>query len=126
MNQVEQTTKENWLLLEGISGPDGTYSVSFKPNKPSNCAYITADCEHPEVAFRVLDLMCREDFTITARWGKQGENWDYITNLDEEAIEAQMSEKTGETVEYDWANTTFAGYPAYIYEFKISGASHRI
>lgn len=118
LNQVEQTTKENWLLLEGISGPDGTYSVSFKPNKPSNCAYITADCEHPEVAFRVLDLMCREDFTITARWGKQGENWDYITNLDEEAIEAQMSEKTGETVEYDWANTTFAGYPAYIYEFN--------
>jgi len=101
LNQVEQTTKNNWLLLSTLDGPDGTSSVAYKADVPANRAYITADCEHPEVAFRILDLMCREDFTITSRWGKQGENWDYVTNLNEEEIEKQASEAAGSTVEYD-------------------------
>ena len=65
-----------------------------------------------------MDLMCREDFTITARWGKQGENWDYVTDLKEEEMEAlaTANNKNGETVEYDWENMLYAGYPAYFYE----------
>lgn len=118
LNQVEQTTQNNWLLLSTLDGPDGTSSVAYKADVPVNRAYITADCEHPEVAFRILDLMCREDFTITSRWGKQGENWDYVANLNEEEIEKQASEAAGTTVEYDWENVTFAGYPAYFYEYK--------
>ena len=102
-----------------LDGPDGkTASAAYKATTPSISAHITADCEHPEVAFRILDLMHKEVFTITNRWGKQGENWDYVANLNEEEIEKMMSEKMGTTIEYDWENYTYAGYPAYIYEFN--------
>ena len=49
--------------LHLIPQMDGRNAVT-----PSSNAHITADCEHPEVAFRLLDLMCREDFTITSRY----------------------------------------------------------
>ena len=101
-----------------LTGPEGVCSTGYSADLPSNQAVITADCEHPEVAFRVLDTMCREDFTITNRWGKQGENWDYITNLNEEEIEKMVSEKTGTPVEYDWKNMSFFGQPCYFYEFN--------
>ena len=80
--------------------------------------HINPDCEHPEVAFRILDLMCREDFTITSRWGKQGENWDYIDNLDEKQVEEMMSELEGGERLYDWTNSTFGGYSSYFFEYK--------
>ena len=63
--------------LHLIPQMDGRNAVT-----PSSNAHITADCEHPEVAFRLLDLMCKEEMTITARWGKQGENWDYVDDND--------------------------------------------
>ena len=49
--------------LHLIPQMDGRNAVT-----PSSNAHITAVCEHPEVAFRLLDLMCREDFTITSRY----------------------------------------------------------
>ena len=109
---------DKWLLLAPLEGPDGFRSVAYKADTPSSGAHITADCEHPEVAFRILDLMCREDFTISNRWGKQGENWDYVENLSEEEMEAKASELMGETIEYDWENVVYAGYPSLIYEIE--------
>ena len=117
---ADHPSKTGWLLLPQLTGPDGYASVAYSPDLPANKAHISADCEHPEVAFRILDLMCREDVTITSRWGKQGENWDYVTDLKEEDMEALATEnnKEGETVEYDWATTTFANYSPYFYEYK--------
>ena len=62
--------------------------------------------------------MCREDLTITSRWGKQGENWDYVTDLTEAEIEVQVNADKGTSIEYDWENTIYAGHPAYFYEYK--------
>lgn len=111
-------SKNGWTLIDPLVGPDGYSSAAYVPDLPSNRAWITTDCEHPEVAFRILDLMCREDLTITSRWGVQGENWDYITDLDEEEMEAYMAEKSGIPVDYDWENATFAGYPALFLEYN--------
>ena len=103
----EHPTKNEWILLDPLTGPDGVCSTSYMPDLPTNFAYITADCEHPEVAFRILDLMCKEEMTITARWGKQGENWDYVEDLKDDPKFAS----------YDFSNT-FAGYPALFYEYN--------
>ena len=105
-----------WLLLQPLEGPDGYKSIAYNPVTPSSNAHITTFCEHPEVAFRLLDLMCREDFTITSRWGEQGVHWDYVTNLDEEEMEAKASAAEGVEVEYDWENAKYAGYPPLIYQ----------
>ncbi len=113
---VEHESYDKWLLLPPMEGPDGYKSVAYNTVTPSSNAHITTYCEHPEVAFRLLDLMCREDFTITSRWGKQGVHWDYVANLDEEEMEAKASAAQGLDIEYDWENVLYAGYPAYIYE----------
>lgn len=39
---------------------------------------ITADCEHPEEAFKLADLLVSRDYTITNRWGQRGRDWDYF------------------------------------------------
>ncbi len=107
-----------WILLAPLEGPDGYKSVAYNTVTPSSRAHITTYCENPEVAFRILDLMCREDFTITSRWGEQGVHWDYVSNLNEEEMEAAASAAEGETVEYDWENAKFAGHPAGIYQIQ--------
>lgn len=96
-----------WTLLEPLTGPDGYCSASYNPDLPSRKGAIASTCEHPEVAFRVMDLMCREDFTITSRWGKQGENWDYVEDL----------KKDPAYKDYDFSQT-FAGYPALFLEYN--------
>jgi len=42
--------------------------------------HITTDCEHPEIAFRLLDFMCSEESYLRQRWGVKGEDWNYVTN----------------------------------------------
>ena len=96
-----------WTLLEPLTGPDGYCSTAYNPDLPANKGAIASTCEHPEVAFRVMDLMCREDFTITNRWGVQGENWDYVKDLKDNP----------EYKDRDFSQT-FAGYPALFLEYK--------
>ena len=114
----DHPSKNNWLLLPPLKGPDGYQSVSYAADMPEGYGYITSDCEHPEVAFRIMDLMCREDLTIISRWGKQGENWDYVENLNEEEIEKRLSEAKGEIVELDWENATYGPYKPTFYDFN--------
>ena len=90
-----------WTLLEPLTGPDGVCTTPYKPDIPTNGAYITANCEHPELAFRLLDLMGKEDVAISSRWGIEGENWSYTKDL--------------EGAGYDFSKT-FSDYPAYFYQ----------
>lgn len=101
----KHASKGHWTLLEPLTGPNGVCTTSYLPDLPNEMGYISKNCKNPEAAFRVLDLMGREDFTITSRWGKQGENWDYVEDL-----------KTNpEYADRDFSHT-FMGYPAYILE----------
>lgn len=74
-------SKGNWVLLEPLTGPNGVCTTSYLPDLPNEMGYISKNCKNPEAAFRLLDMMGREDFTITSRWGKQGENWDYVKDI---------------------------------------------
>lgn len=40
-------------------------------------AAISKDCEHPEVAFRFLDLFCDVEVNATYRFGKLGTDWNW-------------------------------------------------
>lgn len=50
-------------------------SVLFKKTMPVNCYFITKNCKHPEVAFRIGDYMCSKDMTIWSRFGESGVDW---------------------------------------------------
>lgn len=98
-------SKGNWILLDPLTGPDGVCTTSYAADLPNNMGYITKNCQNPEAAFRLMDLMAREDFTITSRWGKEGDNWDYVENIKNDAKYADVD-----------FSQKFMGYPAYIYE----------
>ena len=95
-----------WALIAPLTGPDGTCTTPNFTESPANYGFITKTCEHPELAFRILDFMGKEEMTITARWGIQGEQWDYVEDL--------KDDPKYKDVKFD---QTFGGYPAYIYAY---------
>ncbi len=102
--QKSHASSGHWTLLTPLTGPDGVCTTPYKPDVPTNGAFITMNCENPELAFRLLDLMGREDVAITSRWGIEGENWNYIDDL-----------AGTEYAEYDFTKT-FSGYQALFYQ----------
>lgn len=100
-------SKGHWTLLTPLTGPEGVCTTPYRADGPSNRAFITKNCEYPELAFRLLDLMGREDITISSRWGKEGENWNYVEDIKDDP----------EFADLDFSQT-FAGYEAYVYEYN--------
>ena len=39
-------------------------------------SFITSDCEHPELAFKLLDFLCADDSVYAMRYGKEGVDWE--------------------------------------------------
>ena len=68
-----------WLKNEDT----GLTTVRYYRTMPENYYFITAECEHPEVAYRIGDLMCSEEMTIWSRWGQKGVDWTEATEDDE-------------------------------------------
>ena len=58
-----------------LKNSDGNTTTWFEPTMPFPIFFITKNCEHPEVAFRIGDLMCSEEMTIWSRWGEKGVDW---------------------------------------------------
>jgi len=50
-------------------------SVLFKKTLPTNRYFITKECEHPEVAFRIGDYMCSPEMTKWSKYGEPGVDW---------------------------------------------------
>ena len=69
---------ERRAQYEGIApfiGPDGAQRVVWRPSKANIALMISANCEHPEAAFRLGDYMVSEELSIHTRWGQAGVDW---------------------------------------------------
>ena len=80
MTDIER--KGAYTAVLPMVGPDGHQSALFSQSTPSSGMVVTADCENPEMAFRVGDLMVCEELSITTRFGARGVEWDYISDLE--------------------------------------------
>ena len=69
------TAKERRLDYVPMKIMGNHVSVKFKKSLPVNRYFITKDCEHPEVAFRIGDYMCSKDMTMWSRFGEPGVDW---------------------------------------------------
>lgn len=107
MGGTDVERKANYIHIPALEGPEGEQNAMYSPATPSAGAVITADCENPEAAFLVLDYMCSEEMSITNRYGKQGENWDYWEN-------AKVDDKSQYTV-------AFPGYDIYFIAYDDAG-----
>lgn len=68
----------SYAPLLPIAGPDGYQSSVSYPHDAivNNYFVISADCENPEAAFRVGDLLYTYDATIRSYYGVKGVDWD--------------------------------------------------
>ncbi|MBR4061033.1 MAG: extracellular solute-binding protein [Lachnospiraceae bacterium] len=103
---ADHPSRNNWTLLPPLESPDGQVNATFWANYAEHSGYITKNCENPEAAFRLLDLMYNEVVMCSGRWGVQGENWDFVKDL-----------KQSDYPDYNFDNT-FAGYGASLLEYK--------
>ena len=60
-----------------LIGPEGVQYAAQNFSGMSFNAAISKDCEHPEVAFRFLDLFCDVEVNATYRFGKLGTDWNW-------------------------------------------------
>ena len=70
---------QEYVAVPAMIGPEGVQWSPYKLTMPSCMTFITADCENPELAFRVLDAVAREDLSLTMRYGEQDVDWEYTT-----------------------------------------------
>jgi len=71
-----------YMYLAPLTGPEGTQYASYTKSVANITFLVTANCKDPEAAFRLGDLMSSELMGITQRWGTEGEEWDYIANVE--------------------------------------------
>lgn len=79
------TTHESYgkyVAVLPLEGPDGVRYMHYNPANVGTGMVITANCENPDAAFRLADLMCKEEFSIAQRWGARGTDWDYVTDIE--------------------------------------------
>ena len=58
-----------------LLGEDKKISTIYAPSMPQYYYAITKDCQNPEAAFRIGDLLCKEDLSIWSSWGEKGVDW---------------------------------------------------
>lgn len=74
--------RNDYVPLAPVRGPEGVRYATYSPSIAGPAFVVTANCENPEAAFRMGDLMVSENLSIVTRWGEEGVNWDYIANVE--------------------------------------------
>jgi len=70
------------LGVAPMVGPAGKQYATFAPSVANPAFLITANCENPELAFKLGDLLQSAHIGITQRWGYEGLDWDYPENVE--------------------------------------------
>ncbi len=77
-----ETRMDDYICIDSLTGPDGVNYSTFRPSSAEATFLITANCQNPEAAFRLGDMLSSEHLGILTRWGEEGVNWDYIENVE--------------------------------------------
>lgn len=106
--------KLDYVGIMPIKGPEGVQYASYRPSVASARMLVTKNCKNPELAFQLGDLMSSEYLSIVTRWGQEGIDWDYISNMSNPSDYDGMYEAVGfekYIVCYDDAAFWSAGTP---------------
>lgn len=96
-----------YICIEPLTGPDGVSYTGYKQSATQQWWFVTADCENPELAFRVGDFQFNEEGFIFSRFGIEGDNWmtaeDYVA-ANPGVTTAARYEALGYEGKYVWYN----------------------
>lgn len=81
----------DYIYIEPLVGPEGVQWATFVESAAKVQFLVTSNCENPEAAFRLGDLLSSEIMGISQRWGLQGVNWDYAANVDMTGLSATVA-----------------------------------
>ena len=98
--------------VPALEGSEGRIESRYNPVLPKNGAVISADCENPLAAFLVLDYFCREDLSISYRYGEEGVDWDYWENVDESKMMEGIAKEGVQARTPEFDNPVFYPYDA--------------
>ena len=73
--------RDQTFIMPPLKGVNGTQYSTIIPAVAQIYFLITSNCKNPEAAFRVGDIMMREDISITNRFGERGVQWDYVQDI---------------------------------------------
>lgn len=84
-DMISQGTERSteYICIDTLTGPNGVNYASYNPSVAGVSMLVTANCENPEAAFKIGDLLNSEYIGISQRWGQEGVDWDYVENLDD-------------------------------------------
>lgn len=99
--------RTHYTTIGPLVGSNGVAFASTAKSEPLYVNYITSDCEHPDVAFAVMDFLTSAESTLNARYGREGEYWRYATE-EEIAGGSSWSELGYTDVLYTSANMKLA------------------
>ena len=68
---------QDWTLLPPLEGPEGVQYAYTGLNTYYNscCGVVSVDCEHPEIAVQLFDLLASEEGTNVQSFGIEGIQW---------------------------------------------------
>ena len=66
---------EGYDILAPLTQDNGTGYAVYAASIPTNSFFITKNCQYPEAAFRLGDIMMSEEMSIWNRFGKKGTDW---------------------------------------------------
>jgi putative aldouronate transport system substrate-binding protein len=94
--------RAQYVGIPPLASEDGTVLTSYDPSKALVAGVISSSCKEPEAAFRLLDLMVNEDFSIMTRWGEEGVDWSGPVAGDESMYAALGYEPVVKTLANIW------------------------
>jgi putative aldouronate transport system substrate-binding protein len=94
--------RTQYVGIPPLASEDGTVLTSYDPSKALVAGVISSSCKDPEAAFRLLDLMTCEEFSIMTRWGEEGVDWSGPAEGEESMYAALGYEPVVKTIANIW------------------------
>lgn len=124
--------QNGYKILPPLTQNDGTGHAVYSPSIPVNSFFITKNCQNPEAAFRMADIMMSEEMTIWSRFGKKGTDWleptaDQKSMFDSMGYEAKINPVLawGSPQNSHWQNAA-PGYRSYELSFSTVDSGSNI
>lgn len=91
-----------YIALAPVTGPEGVCYWARWNNNYSSQTAISATCEHPEVAFRLLDFLSSAEAYLNGRYGQEGDAWSWaeegaLDDTNRQAAFHDLKTERGET-----------------------------
>ena len=95
-----------YICIAPLTGPKGVQYTSYAQSSTTQIWFVTADCQNPELAFRVGDFQFTNEAFLFQRYGAEGINWmsaeDYMAAYPNATLDSRY--RGGQELKYVWHN----------------------